>query len=57
MVSNKMKGIDRRLEMKEREERRNNILIRRMEEGEGDIRERVENNVERFRGRSGGGMN
>jgi hypothetical protein len=37
----KMKGIGRKMELKEREERKNNIVIRSLEEGEGEIRERV----------------
>ncbi|KMQ90799.1 hypothetical protein RF55_9408 [Lasius niger] len=36
-----MKNIRRKLEMKEREEKRNNILIRRLEGGTGEIKERV----------------
>lgn len=37
----KMKGIGRKLELKEREERRNNIVIRRLEGGTGDPEARV----------------
>ncbi|KMQ90628.1 hypothetical protein RF55_9590 [Lasius niger] len=38
----RMKGIGKKLELKEREERRNNIVIRRLEGGVGDTKERVE---------------
>jgi len=37
-----MKSIGRKLELKERKERRNNIVIHRLEEGEGETRRRVE---------------
>jgi len=36
-----MKGIGRKIELKEREERRNNIVIRRLEGGTGDPEVRV----------------
>lgn len=42
----KMKGIRRKLELKEREESRNNIVIRRLEGGEGETREREEKVLE-----------
>src|SRR5436190_1830646 len=41
-VVEKMKGIGRRLDIKEREERRNNIVMRRMEERSAEVRERGE---------------
>lgn len=41
-----MKGIGRKLELKERKERRNNIVIRRLEEGEGETRGREEKVLE-----------
>src|SRR5436190_1989481 len=65
-VVEKMKGIGRRLEIKEREERRNNIVIRRMEERSAEVRERVEKvmkeigtqveieGIRRIRGKEGG---
>jgi len=37
----KMKGIGKKIELKEREERRNNIVIRRLEGGTGDLEVRV----------------
>lgn len=41
-IMGKMKDIGKKLEWKEREERRNNIVIRRLEGGKEDIKERVE---------------
>lgn len=42
----KMKGIERKLELKQREERRNTIVIRRFEGGEGETRGREEKVLE-----------
>lgn len=42
----KMKGIGRKLELKEREESRNNIVIRKLEGGEGETRGREEKLLE-----------
>lgn len=44
-----MKGIRRKLELKEREESRNNIVIRRLERGEGETRGREEKVLEEIR--------
>lgn len=41
-----MKSLRRKIEIREREEKRNNILIRRMEGGEGEIKERVKKMLE-----------
>ncbi|KMQ86922.1 hypothetical protein RF55_13959 [Lasius niger] len=45
-IVDKMKGIGRKMELKEREERKNNIVICSLEEGEGEIREGVEKVLE-----------
>ncbi|KMQ83947.1 hypothetical protein RF55_18740 [Lasius niger] len=42
----KMKGIARKMELKEREERKNYIVIRSLEEGEGEVRGGVEKVLE-----------
>lgn len=65
-MAGKMKDIGRKMEMKEREERKNNIVIRNMEEEKGELKERVEKLIEgigakveiewirKIRGREGG---
>ncbi|KMQ89063.1 hypothetical protein RF55_11345 [Lasius niger] len=45
-MADKMKGIGRKMELKKREERKNNIVIRSLEEGEGEIRKGVEKVLE-----------
>ncbi|KMQ88554.1 hypothetical protein RF55_11936 [Lasius niger] len=42
----KIKGIGRKMELKEKEKRRNNIVICSLEEGEGETREGVEKVLE-----------
>lgn len=47
-MEDRVKDIERKMELKEREERKRNILIRRVEVKEGKRREAVEEMLERI---------